>query len=327
MSGEFLGRTPSIEDYWRSVILFGRNVASYKFALAKSLLELNPKAGQLVKLEDLAAPFSRHVTEHLKTAKQGQFAKSRFLDACKKFAEGGLTQDQLVSQTVRYGFNNVIDAFHVVENQAIAKAFYVDERQQNSGIRITDEFSMLAEGMQVANLSQEVEARWRLVETAWSLGISRGLLAVSHDVSSETLFVVDRDRRRLNMTSSRAALNGYQKGACFYCRGLIQLTAGDTLPDVDHFFPHTLINAGLQNVDGVWNLVLACQKCNSSKAAQIPSERFVEQLFGRNEYLIQSHHPLRETLRAQTGVEEPDRRAFIRDYQNQALRSLPRWNV
>ena len=29
---------PSLESYWRSVILFGRNVASYKFALAKSLL-------------------------------------------------------------------------------------------------------------------------------------------------------------------------------------------------------------------------------------------------------------------------------------------------
>ena len=33
---------PSLESYWRSVILFGRNVASYKFALAKSLLEIAP---------------------------------------------------------------------------------------------------------------------------------------------------------------------------------------------------------------------------------------------------------------------------------------------
>jgi len=33
---------PSLASYWRSVILFGRNVASYKFALAKSLLEIAP---------------------------------------------------------------------------------------------------------------------------------------------------------------------------------------------------------------------------------------------------------------------------------------------
>lgn len=31
---------PTVENYWRAVILFGRNVASYKFALAKSLYEL-----------------------------------------------------------------------------------------------------------------------------------------------------------------------------------------------------------------------------------------------------------------------------------------------
>ena len=32
---------PTLENYWRSIILFGRNVASYKFALGKSLLELS----------------------------------------------------------------------------------------------------------------------------------------------------------------------------------------------------------------------------------------------------------------------------------------------
>ena len=31
---------PTLENQWHSVILFGRNVASYKFALGQSLLEL-----------------------------------------------------------------------------------------------------------------------------------------------------------------------------------------------------------------------------------------------------------------------------------------------
>ncbi len=38
---------PSLENYWRAVILFGRNVASYKFALAKSLHELKVSANRL----------------------------------------------------------------------------------------------------------------------------------------------------------------------------------------------------------------------------------------------------------------------------------------
>jgi hypothetical protein len=50
---------PSLENYWRAIILFGRNVASYKFALAKSLLEVGKQSGDIVTLEELADPFSR----------------------------------------------------------------------------------------------------------------------------------------------------------------------------------------------------------------------------------------------------------------------------
>jgi len=48
-STPFIPANPSVEDCWRGVVLYGRNTASYKFALATALLELNPKSGQLVK--------------------------------------------------------------------------------------------------------------------------------------------------------------------------------------------------------------------------------------------------------------------------------------
>ncbi len=50
---EFKEQYPSLESYWRSIILFGRNVASYKFALAKSLLELAPAGKSEITLEAL----------------------------------------------------------------------------------------------------------------------------------------------------------------------------------------------------------------------------------------------------------------------------------
>src|SRR5580765_7632203 len=96
---EFLerGRTP--ENYWRAVILFGQNVASYKFALAKSLIELSALGKESVTLEDLAEPFSRHIVEHLaKAPKQATFASSRFLEACRNFAEGTVGKDELIGQ-------------------------------------------------------------------------------------------------------------------------------------------------------------------------------------------------------------------------------------
>ena len=65
----FISVAPALEDYWRGIILFGKNSASYKFALAKSLLELNPQAGQLLKLSDLAPAFAKHIVDHLRLNK------------------------------------------------------------------------------------------------------------------------------------------------------------------------------------------------------------------------------------------------------------------
>jgi hypothetical protein len=46
---------PTVENCWRGVVLYGRNTAGYKFALASALLEIRPQASQLVKLEELTA--------------------------------------------------------------------------------------------------------------------------------------------------------------------------------------------------------------------------------------------------------------------------------
>ncbi len=87
--GKFISKEPTVEDYWRGIILFGRNVASYKFALAKALIDLKPQSGQLIKLSELAPVFSKHIAEHLKNAdKQGTFQTSKFLDSCRQYNAG-----------------------------------------------------------------------------------------------------------------------------------------------------------------------------------------------------------------------------------------------
>jgi len=88
-----------LRTYWRAIVLFGRNVATYKFALAQALLELRPASGQLVTLEELAAPYTRHLREHLRLAdKQGTFQRSQFLDACRNANAGGLSEQQLLGR-------------------------------------------------------------------------------------------------------------------------------------------------------------------------------------------------------------------------------------
>ena len=83
------------------------------------------------------------------------------------------------------------------------------------------------------------------------------------------------------------------------------------------FLPHVLIDGReIRNLDGVWNLVLACQTCNRSKLARAPQVKYLTRLNTRNNYLITSHHPLRGTLIRQTGDTDPDRHSFLnRSYQ------------
>lgn len=326
----FISSAPTVEDCWRGVVLYGRNTASYKFALASALLELNPKSGQLVKLEDLAPSFAKQVARHLIEApKQITTRDGKFIQACLNF-NNDHDLEKLTVSTVAHGFTNVIDAFHIVGSTPVAHSFYVDERQVNKGIRITDEFSTLAEGIQATNLAEEVEARWRLVETAWNLGIATNLLNVQHDHDAGEIFTLDKSLRRKSVTSSRSALNGYQKGRCFYCFSDLTLIGAGMNVDVDHFFPHKLKqkNIGI-NVDGIWNLVLSCNICNrgaNGKFDRIPSARLLTRLHTRNEFLIGSHHPLRETLISQTGSTTAERVNFLRTtYQRVQLNPAFAW--
>lgn len=326
----FIPVNPTVEDCWRGVVLYGRNTASYKFALASALLTLKPQSGELVKLEDLASVFAQSIAEHLKVApKQITTANGKFIQACQAFNHDH-DLSRLVDVTMAYGFANVIDAFHIVGSSPVHHAFYIDERKSHRGIRVTDEFSQMLAGQQAENLGEEVSARWSLVETAWNLGVSANLLAVQHDHALGELFAVDASQRRRSVTTSRSALNGYQKGRCFYCGAELQLVGERMNVDVDHFFPHRLKQGNLDmNLDGVWNLVLACPTCNRGpmgKFDRLPSLRFLERLHQRNEYLIGSHHPLRETLMQQTGTRLDLRLAFFnRIYQAVQLSPAMAW--
>ena len=205
--------------------MYGKNVASYKFALAKSLIDLKGQPNDLIKLEDLATPFSKHLCEHLKhNDKQATSPSSSFLNICRKFNSNETSLDELIQTTKRLGFNNVIDAFHIVNGGEIPKRFFIDERRENDGIRITENFYELNELLESENLPNEVEARWRLVETAWDLNMPTNLIRVEYDNERE-LFYTDNSNRRVDVTPSKDALNGYQKGKCFFCFDYINFGA------------------------------------------------------------------------------------------------------
>lgn len=318
---------PTAENYWRAIILFGRNSASYKFALAKALLDIQSKGKSVVSLDDLAKPYSHHLCEHLKLfPKQGISEKSIFLDSLRQYNIGEISSDLMLEQTVRHGFNHVIDAFHNLNSTTIGTRFFTSQSNAKNCICLTDELMAIAESGLIKDLYEETEARWCLVESAWKNNVSRNIMLVKYEASTKSL-LGENLTRRVNITSARPALNGYQKGRCFYCFRDISISSGsDNLADVDHFFPHNLKKCDPHKpIDGVSNLVLSCQDCNrgiNGKFDKLPSLELLERLYKRNEYLIISHHPLRETLISQTGNTAEKRKSFLQDAYSCSLISI-----
>jgi hypothetical protein len=316
----FRQNDPSLESQWRAIILFGKNSATYKFSFAKSLLEFVEKGQTRISLNELAVPFSKHITEHLKeNDRQGNSRSSQFLDTCRAFNKGQLSHDELIGQTEKKGFVNVVDAFQVVNGANVPKLFYEKDYSRGSkGIILKDSLLSLTESKGFKSLELEAEARWRLVETAWNLSLNPNLLEVKYDSESSLFFIEDPVLRRKDITQVRDSLNGYQKGKCFYTETPISIKQGDPrVCHVDHVLPRAYLKEHQKegaNIDGVWNLVLADPDVNGNKLAKTPGHQFIERLYNRNEYYIRSKHPLAETILNQTGKSAQERRDFLQKH-------------
>ncbi len=332
MTTQFQINDPSLESQWRAIILFGKNSATYKFALAKSLLGLIEQEETKISVDKLAIPFANSIVEHLKkNDKQGNASSSKFLEGCRNYINETITKEELYRLTEKYGFVNVIDAFQNVNEGTIPNPFYEKNYcQGKKEIVITDNLLKMKELFQYRNLEQEVEARWNLVETAWNLKINPNLLEVKYDESKSLFFIESNLMRRIDITSVRDSLNGYQKGKCFYSFQDISINKNDiNICEVDHFLPHINKLAHAQtgaNINGVWNLVLTDSSINLHKKAKIPEKRFLHRLFNRNEFYIESKHPLSETIINQTGLTKESRRRFLETQYNLALtNSIQQW--
>ena len=215
---------------------FGRNVASYKFALGQALLELGVRQQTFVRLEDLAVPYAAAICEHLRVEdRQSTSAQSQFLDACRSCNRDELDATQLAEVTVRLGFANVIDAFHISRGgQPTQTRFFADERASRQGITLTDHLLELANGQQSAVLPREVDARWNLVQMSWGLHLGARLVSfeMAPDEDAVDLYAPARLRRG-PIAGVRDALSGYQDGRCAYCQS--QFTdIGTSRVAVDH---------------------------------------------------------------------------------------------
>ena len=188
---------PTSEQHWRAINLFGRNVASYKFALANILWILLKNRQQRLTLKN----YLNHFISLMRTSKIApkqitSSEKNEFIETCRNFNLQKLSKTQLLDVTKRLGFKYVLDAFHVVNGKELNKRFFNYNRKPRQ-IILTDAILELCSREAGSALMQETEARWRLVETSWSLGISNNLIKADEDLNF--LYSNDARRNRCNL--------------------------------------------------------------------------------------------------------------------------------
>ena len=265
-------------------------------------------------MNTLAELFADHICQHLvKSPIQGTNPTNSYLQTCSDYNLGEIERSKLIEATNRTGFRYVFDAFHNISGGELPLKFFSINKKSGQLV-LHNEMLELVSLPQAQSLVGEVDSRWSLVEASWRMKLNRNIVSVTYD-AQDVVFYANNTQRRSNITSARSALNGYQKGHCFYCFSPISTKNGSkNLADVDHFIPHVMRNTldGL-NVDGVWNLVPSCKDCNRGKGGKfdkIPELELLRRLHLRNTYLIHSHHPLRETLISQTGKSDAARINF-----------------
>ena len=153
---------------------------------------------------------------------------------------------------------------------------------------------------------------------------------MKYDKSNSIFFIQNDLMKRKDVTSVKDALNGYQKGKCFYSFQDISINStSQNICDVDHFLPHSnklTHSKNGANINGVWNLVLADSTINRQKSSKVPQKRFLNRLYSRNEFYINSKHPLAETIINQTGLTKDIRKRFLEKHYNLAVEnSIQTW--
>jgi 5-methylcytosine-specific restriction endonuclease McrA len=229
--------------------------------------------------------------------------------------------EKLVDAAVRSIPGMVMQKFHNLPGQGeVAHRFY--ELDKGSGakriVRLTPELRAVAADHSGV-LGDELDARWKIVETSFDAGIGRNLLGgLQFDATNGQLTV---GAQRVPLTGLRSSIDGFQYGRCFYCREPLGNLHGPDV-EVDHVFPFKWMTTGSwrePDLNGVWNLVLAHKPCNRTKWVRPPTDDEIARLIARNDAIAESPKPLRRTLELSMKASGPGaaekRRQFIVNVQ------------
>ena len=282
------------KDYWRLLTLYGLNTSTYKIALAQCLVNFSERNVDTVSMGELSKEFFDLYLNRLKNGKNlpqlNHETRLTIMEhAVMKYNNGVLNYGEAVNYVQDNAFNDVLPRFHNIDRKPVEHKFY---EKTKTGIILSDSVFKVFQSDDKKELQQELNARWSLLESAFS--IKRENAKLINDLKQ---FYLVRGYERTDITYMQDMLYGYQEGRCFYC--------GEKLTGnihVDHVIPRSFLYH-----DEPWNLVLAHGLCNETKSDMLPSEGYIIKLINRNELLIKSNHPLSKGIISSVGKTSTER--------------------
>lgn len=271
-------------DYWKALILYGLNQATYKIALGKALLSLSAKGYNRVPWDILAGEFFQLYRARLDVAdplpQQATPGRQTNMERIIAAFQLGQNIDATLDAVATTAFQDVVPRFHNLAGiENIHGKFYRFEFGHH--LELTDTLHRVREDQETA-LHAELDARWGLLEGAFL--ISAGDQRLANDIRA--IYLAGAQKRR-TLTGNVPFLQGYQGNTCFYCG--LDMQPGDI--DVDHVLPRQVLQH-----DEIWNLVLAHRACNMRKLDRLVGEHFVLKLLARNENIMGSNHPWKKQI-------------------------------
>ena len=272
-------------DYWKAIILYGLNQATYKIALGKTLLELAEKKENVIDWTVLSKTFFDNYVSRLKNKSYPQqnnpSRKTVMERVVDSFRVGKINYNEAISKVATDAFNDVIPRFQTIgtDKSIVGERFY--HYDHGKKLYLHDSVFQIQEDYN-NELSNELNARWSLLEGAFS--IVHGNWELSNDIRDVYL---RNGYERKDITKNRPFLQGYQGNVCFYC--------GESIMDGDIHVDHVIPRQFIQH-DEIWNLVLSHSLCNWHKDDALVGKHYLEKLLARNENIMGSNHPWKKKI-------------------------------
>ena len=302
----------SNSDCWRALVLYGLNTATYKIALARTLLRFGQSQQNVVTWNDLSNAFFKEYRDRLQN--NGGMPqcglvnrRTRMEQICAAYRIGKISEADAIQAVGEEAFSDVIPRFHNLgKEQTLQGTFY--EIDFGKKLVLTDAlFDVAADA---APYHDEIAARWSLLEGAYS--IQAGNFQLANDIRD---IYIANGYARTDLTGNIPFLQGYQGNRCFYC--------GEPMPGAVHV-DHALPRQVLQH-DEIWNLVLAHEFCNLQKEDRLIGPHFVQKLIARNENIMGSNHPWKKKIAELLGTTHAQRsHTTLEHYKN--VSSVLGWN-